>query len=121
MRGRGDRPARVAGRIREEISLILQNRVKDPGMRLVTVTDVTVTPDLRSARVHYSVLGGEEDRLAVRDVLRRSKGFLRKELGQILNLRYAPELFFLYDDSYEKGAKIDRLLREVAKGAEDEE
>jgi ribosome-binding factor A len=82
VKGRGDRHARVAERIREEVSLILQNKVKDPGMGVVTVTDVTVTPDLKTARVHYSVLGGDEERLAVRDALRRSKGFIRKELGR---------------------------------------
>ncbi len=113
MRGRGDRPARVAERIREEVSLILQNRVKDPGMGVVTVTDVTVTPDLKSARIHYSVLGGDEERLAVRDALRRSRGFIRKELGRSLQLRYSPEIFFIYDNSFEKGAHIDRLLREI--------
>lgn len=113
MKGRGDRPARVAERIREEVSLIIQNRVKDPGMGVVTVTDVTVTPDLKTARVHYSVLGGDEERLAVRDALRRSKGFIRKEVGRSLQLRYSPELAFIYDDTYEKGARIDRLLREV--------
>lgn len=113
MKGRGDRPARVAERIREEVSLIIQNRVKDPGMGVVTVTDVTVTPDLKTARVHYSVLGGDAERLAVRDALRRSKGFIRKELGRSMQLRYSPELAFIYDDTYEKGARIDRLLREV--------
>ena len=121
MKGRGERPARVAERIREEVSLILQNRVKDPGMKTVTVTDVTVTPDLKSARIHYSVLGGEEDRIAVRDALRRSRGFIRKELGRNLQLRYSPELFFLYDDTYEKGARIDRLLREIGSRRDGEE
>lgn len=110
MKGRGDRSARVAEMIREEVSLILQNRVKDPGMGLVTVTDVTLTPDLKSARIHYSVLGGDEERLSVRDALRRSKGFIRKELGRTLRLRYSPEVAFLYDDTFEKGARIDRLL-----------
>src|SRR4030067_348597 len=57
MKGRGDRPTRVGERIREEISLILQNRVKDPGLGGVTVTDVTMTVDLKIARAHYSVLG----------------------------------------------------------------
>ncbi len=118
MKGRGDRPVRVAGRIREEVSLILQNRVKDPGMRLVTVTDVTVTPDLKTARIHYSVLGGEEDRLAVRDALRRSKGFIRKELGQSLGLRSSPEVSFQYDNSYERGERIERLLREIGTDGE---
>lgn len=103
----------MAERIREEISLILQNRVKDPGMGVVTVTDVSVTPDLKSARIHYSVLGGDEERLAVRDALRRSRGFIRRELGRSLQLRYSPEVFFLYDNTFEKGARIDRLLKEV--------
>lgn len=113
MKGRGDRRVRVAERIREEVSLILQNRAKDPGLGAVTVTDVTVTADLKIARVHYSVLGGEEERLRVRDALRRSKGFIRRELGQALGMRYAPEVAFLYDPAYERGARIERLLREA--------
>src|SRR3990172_9046700 len=112
MKGRGDPPARVAGRVRGGGSLILQNRVKDPGMGVVTITDVTITPDLKTARVHYSVLGGDEEKIAVRDALRRSKGFIRKELGRTLQLRYSPEVAFLFDNTYEKGARMDRLLRE---------
>jgi ribosome-binding factor A len=121
VKGRGDRAARVAERIREEVSLILQNRVKDPGMRVVTVTDVTVTPDLKSARVHYSVLGDDADRIAVRDALRRSKGFIRKELGRTLQLRYSPEVFFIFDDTFEKGAKMDRLIESIRTENRDEE
>ena len=121
MKGRGDRPVRVAERIREEVSLILQHKVKDPGLGVVTVTDVTVTPDLKTARVHYSVLGGDAERLAVRDALRRSKGFIRKELGRALQLRYSPEVAFLYDDTYEKGARIDRLLWTIRSGGGGEE
>ncbi|HEY5766032.1 MAG TPA: 30S ribosome-binding factor RbfA [Candidatus Deferrimicrobiaceae bacterium] len=113
MKGRGDRHVRVAERIREEISLILQNRVKDPGAGSITVTDVTVTPDLRMARVFYSVLGDEEMRKAARDALRRSKGYIRRELGQVLRIRYSPELTFLYDATFEKGVRIERLLRET--------
>src|SRR3972149_6300209 len=88
MKGRGDRPARVAERIREEVSLILQNRVKDPGMGVVTITDVTITPDLKTARVHYSVLGGDEEKIAVRDALRRSEGdAIGSQLALALALR----------------------------------
>src|SRR3989304_8776263 len=82
MKGRGDRPTRVGERIREEISLILQNRVKDPGLGGVTVTDVTMTVDLKIARVHYSVLGGGEERIAARDALGRSRGDIRREMGR---------------------------------------
>ncbi len=114
MKGRGDRSARVAEMIREEVSLILQNRVKDPGMRLVTVTEVSLTPDLKSARIHYSVLGGDEERLSVRDALRRSKGFIRSELGKALRMRFCPEVAFLFDNSFDRGARIDRLLKDIS-------
>ncbi len=121
MKGRGDRPARIAERIREEISLILQHKVKDPGLGGVTVTDVAVTADLSVARIHYTVLGGESERILARDALRRSRGYLRKVLGGTLKMRYVPEITFHLDASYETGARIERLLREAAEGSTHEE
>lgn len=121
MKGRGDRPTRVAERIREEISLILQRRVRDPGLEGVTVTDVTMTGDLKVARIHYSVLGGEGERIAARDGLRRSRGYLRRELGRVLQMRYSPDITFHYDASFEKGARIDSLLRKAAEDSSHEE
>jgi ribosome-binding factor A len=112
VKGRGDRPARVAERIREEVSLILQRKVRDPGLESVTVTEVTVTPDLRNACVRYSVLGGEEERRIAASALRRSRSFIRRELGKVLGLRFLPEMAFQYDDSYERNARIGTLLRE---------
>ena len=121
MKGRGDRPTRVGERIREEVSLILQNRVKDPGLGGVTVTDVTMTVDLKIARVHYSVLGGDEERIAARDALGRSRGYIRRELGRVLRMRYSPDVTFHYDTAFERGARIDRLLREATEGPPREE
>ncbi|MFA6146939.1 MAG: 30S ribosome-binding factor RbfA [bacterium] len=118
MKGRGDRPARVGERIREELSLLLLRKVNDPGLAPVTVTEVSVTPDLRIAHVNYSALVAPEDRPAVAKALRRSSGFLRRELGHILGLRYAPELQFHYDDSFDRGARIDAILREIPEGKE---
>jgi ribosome-binding factor A len=113
MKGRGDRPARVGERIREELSLLLQRKVRDPGLSSVTITDVSVTPDLKIAHVNYSALVGPEERKAVAQALRRSAGFLRRELGKVLDLRYAPDLQFHYDDSYDRGARIDEILRGI--------
>ncbi len=121
MKGQGDRPARVAERVREEVSLILQHRVNDPGLGGVTVTDVTMTGDLKIARVHYSVFGEEEDRNAARDALRRSRGFIRRELGRVLQMRYSPEITFHFDASFEKGSRIANLLRKVAEETPHEE
>ena len=113
MKGRGDRPARVGERIREELSLLLLRRVNDPGVASVTVTEVSVTNDLRIAHVNYSALVAKEERPAVAKALRRSSGFLRRELGHSLGLRYAPELQFHYDDSFDRGARIDAILRDI--------
>ncbi|HQU13719.1 MAG TPA: 30S ribosome-binding factor RbfA [Thermodesulfobacteriota bacterium] len=118
MKGRGDRPARVGERIREELSLLLLRKVNDPGLAPVTVTEVSVTPDLRIAHVNYSALVAKEERPAVAKALRRSSGFLRRELGHLLGLRYAPELQFHYDDSFDRGARIDAILREIPEGKE---
>ena len=118
MKGRGDRPARVGERIREELSLLLLRKVNDPGVASVTVTEVSVTPDLRIAHVNYSALVAPSGRPAVAKALRRSSGFLRRELGHGLGLRYAPELQFHYDDSFDRGARIDAILREIPQGKE---
>jgi len=122
MKGRGDRPVRVGERIREELSLLLLRKVNDPGLAPVTVTEVSVTPDLRIAHVNYSALVSTEERPAVAKALRRSSGFLRRELGHLLGLRYAPELQFHYDDSFDRGARIDAILRDIPerKGGPDE-
>jgi ribosome-binding factor A len=122
MKGRGDRPARVGERIREELSLLLQRKVNDPGVAPVTITDVSITPDLKIAHVNYSALVGEEERKSVAQALRRAEGFLRRELARALGLRYAPELHFHYDDSYDRGARIDSLLKTISgsEGSSDE-
>ena len=118
MKGRGDRPARVGERIREELSLLLLRRVNDPGVASVTITEVSVTNDLRIAHVNYSALVPPEERPAVAKALRRSSGFLRRELGHSLGLRYAPELQFHYDNSFDRGARIDAILRGLPEGKE---
>ena len=118
MKGRGDRSARVGETIREELSLLLMRKVNDPGLAPVTVTEVSVTKDLRIAHVNYSALVAEEERPAVAKALRRSSGFLRRELGHLLGLRYAPELQFHYDDSFDRGARIDAILRDIPEGKE---
>ena len=118
MKGRGDRPARVGERIREELSLLLLRKVNDPGLAPVTVTEVSVTPDLRIAHVNYSALVDPSARPEVAKALRRSSGFLRRELGHLLGLRYAPELQFHYDDSFDRGARIDAILRDIPEGKE---
>ena len=86
----------------------------DPGLGFVTITGVDTAPDLRSARVYYSVLGDEAQRESTQAALERAAGHLRGAVGKRVRLKYLPELRFLVDASIEEGLKIDRLLQELA-------
>lgn len=104
------------GRINEEIQKELSNlirTVKDPRVHgLVSITAVETTPDLRYAKIFVSVL----DRGDVGEVIKGLKsgsGYLRRELGSALSLRYTPELVFERDDSIDKGAHILEVLKDI--------
>ena len=109
------RADRVADLVKQEISDILRREAGDPRIAQLTVTDVRLTDDLRSARVYVVELG--KDRLSpeVEKGLSKAKGFLKRELGKRLQLRYIPELAFFYDPSFEYGSRIEKLLKEVRK------
>lgn len=107
------RTEQVGDLIKEELSRLLEREVKDPRIGFVTLTEVDVSPDLRLARVYFSVLGDElmmQESLAA---LARARGFLRRELSQRLALRCVPELQFQLDRSVERSQRITDLLRQV--------
>ena len=115
-------PSNRIGRINEEIQrelAALIPTVKDPRVSgMISVTAVETTPDLKFAKIYVSALdkGGEEQVLRG---LKSASGYLRRELGRSLNLRYTPELTFVRDDAINKGAHILEMLRdpEVVKPA----
>lgn len=107
------RAPRLAESIKEEVSKMIREDIKDPRLGFVTVTDVEVAEDLRHAKVFVSILGKEEDVKSSMDVLTRASGFVRTELGKAIRLRHVPEISFRYDKSIEHGAHISKLLREV--------
>lgn len=115
MAGEVKRASRVAEGIREELSLLLTTRVRDPRLVGVLVSRVALTDDLRSARVYFRLLeGGDADRIeAAKTGLSKAAGLLRKELGAKLKLRVVPELRFTYDEGQEARDRIDALLEEV--------
>jgi ribosome-binding factor A len=115
-----DRPTRVAHHIQEELGRILARGLKDPRVGFVTITGVELSPDLRYGKVYYSVLGSEEEKQQTAEGLQAASGFLKREVAKALSLRYVPELRFLYDDSAERGARIEELLREVRRQGEGE-
>lgn len=106
------RSERVAEEIREETARIIGGQLKDPRIGFVTVTRVTVTPDLRFARVHVGVLGDEAQRDQTMKGLAKATGFVRRELGRRLRMRHTPEVQFEYDKGLDASERVAELLRE---------
>lgn len=100
--------------LKEEIAGIITKRMKDPALKMVTVTHVKITKDLRNAEIFFSVLGKDDDAFKSEQILQRASGFIRGELGRTLRIRRVPSLSFKYDDSYDKGMKIERLMKEIS-------
>lgn len=108
------RPERVGQEIQAALAeLFSRGKLRDPRIGFITVTGVKMSPDLRTARVFYSMLGTAEQREETQRGLDAAKGFVRREITSALNLRFSPEVFFTFDESVSEGDKIDRLLREV--------
>jgi ribosome-binding factor A len=115
------RQERVTERIHQELSDLLLRRIHDPRLTFVTVTDVEVTPDLKLATVFVSVLGDQEAAQSALAGLQHASSFIRRELAHTLEMRVVPELRFLLDDSWERGARIDALLERLPPPAPNEE
>lgn len=96
-----------------EISEIVRRELKDPRIGFVTITDAEVTPDLRHARVYFSVLGSDEQKEETGKALNRAAGFIRSEFARRAQMRYVPDLRFEFDSSVERGARISYLLEQV--------
>lgn len=104
------RSDRVAEQIRRELAELIRLELKDPRVRLVTLTDVEVTPDYAHAKVFYTTLAGADQQAAIANGLQRSKGFLRRELGHRIRIHQIPELHFVYDVSVERGTQLSNLI-----------
>jgi ribosome-binding factor A len=107
------RADRVADLIKAELSDILLRQIRDPRIGLLTITDVKMSDDLRSARIYFVQMGKDKLDAELQAGLEKAKGFLKRELGKRLTLRYIPDVFFFYDKSFEYGSRIDRLLMEI--------
>jgi ribosome-binding factor A len=107
------RADRVADLIKKEMSDIFVKQVHDPRIGIITITGVKVADDLRSAKIFFVELGKNRCSDDVKRGLQKASGFLRRELGQRLRLRYVPELFFNYDPSFAYGERIEELITEI--------
>jgi ribosome-binding factor A len=104
------RADRVSEAIKREVSVMLTQEIKDPGIHFVTISEVRTADDLRHAKVYVSVLGNEQDRTESMKGLERAKGYIRRELGRRLQLRYTPDIHFYLDTTLDNAIRIKELL-----------
>ncbi len=118
------RSHRVADFIQRELSELIRTEIKDPRVSsMVTVSSVEVSPDLGTAKVHYTIMNAEPgEREATDKALKNASGFLRRKLAPRINTRSVPQLRFYYDDSIERGAHMSALIADaVATNTTDDE
>jgi ribosome-binding factor A len=107
------RAERTADTLREEIAQIVGYELEDPRLTMVTVTDVRLSSDKRSARVYVTIAGDENEHKAALAALKHAAPYVRKQLGLSLNLPRTPEIYFVRDKIEEEGERVDQLLQEI--------
>ena len=117
--GNSHRAAKVADRIKVVVAQTLENKIKDPRLGFVTITDVRVTGDLQQASIFYTVLGDDEARENTAKALESAKGLLRTEVGRELGTRIVPTLAFFVDALSETARNFEDLLVQVRKHDEE--
>ncbi len=115
------RLARLGNQIQEEISDIIMRKVRDPRLRLISVTRAKVSADLSYASVYFSVIGDEGDTKGTMTCLEHAASFIRLELGRRLHVKHIPEIRFYYDDSSVRGARIESILKDLKEGDDGED
>ncbi len=106
---------RISKLIKQEISSLVERQINDPRLsNLISVTDVSLSPDLQHAKVFVSVLGTEQNKIDTLAGFNNASGFLRKELASRIRLKCIPQLSFHYDDSIERGARLLKLIGQVS-------
>ncbi|OGI49254.1 MAG: ribosome-binding factor A [Candidatus Muproteobacteria bacterium RIFCSPHIGHO2_12_FULL_60_33] len=105
-----NRPRRVAELIRRELAMLIPRELDDPHAHQITLTGAEVSRDMSSARIYFSLLSGVAEAKQVTKSLNRAAGFLRHALMGRVSLRTVPALRFYFDESVERGARIDTLI-----------
>lgn len=107
------RPERVGEAIRNELSMLLLSKVRDPKLADVSFSRVEVTDDLKIARIFFTSLSGRKRAKSIEQALQNAKGFMRSHLAATLNMRYTPALQFRYDETADKVAEIESIFQEI--------
>ena len=107
------RTDRINEQLKQEISLIIRDEVRDPRVGLATITAVVTSPELDHARVYVTSLGDEKEREGIIEGLRSAAAFIRKQLSGRLHMRRVPELHFEADRVLAEAMRIEELLRQA--------
>ena len=105
------RSERVSGLIQQVLSEILKKNIGDPRLKRTTITEVEVTRDLKLARIYFTTPGGKRQKDMAIKGFNSARGFIKRILAHEIDLKYMPDLKFVYDDSLEYGAHIDELIK----------
>ncbi|MCD6185951.1 MAG: 30S ribosome-binding factor RbfA [Deltaproteobacteria bacterium] len=107
------RSDRVSGHIQKILSDILQKDTNDPRLKMATITGVKVARDLKTARIYFSISGGKQNIKNAVNGFESAKGYLKRTLAEKLGLRYMPDIKFFYDETFDYGSHIDKLLKQI--------
>ncbi len=110
-----NRAERISGKIQHAITDLLTKKMQDPRVEMATISDVKMTPDLRVAYVYITVYGSKKQNFEALEGFKNSKGFIKKRIAPKLGLKYMPDIKFIYDDSFDKAAKMDALIQQAVK------
>ena len=120
MRKNSIKNTRINAEVQRELSIILQNGIKDPRVAPMTsVVAVEVAPDLKTCKAYISVLGDEQAQQDTIRGLQSAEGDIRRELARTVNMRNTPEITFIMDQSIEYGVNISRKIDEVTRDLKD--
>lgn len=107
------RSDRVSGQIQKVLSDILQKRIKDPRLKMTTITGVDISQDLRMARIYFTTSGSQKSIEEATEGFKSAHGYVKRTLASQLGLRYMPDLKFLYDGSFNYGSSIDKIIEAI--------
>ena len=112
------RSDRVSGQIQKVLADVLHKKINDPRINTVTITSVKMSQDLKYARIYFALSGTGKDKKAAEKGFAKARGYLKRILAGKLGLRYMPDLKFYYDDTFDYGDAIDKILARIKKNDE---
>lgn len=119
-RPESSRPKRVGEAVKNELTILFLQQVADPRLSGAAISRVVVTPDLKQAKIYFTVPPGADSKAALKG-MQRAKGFFRSHLAKVLNLRYTPELLFYFDSLNEEVERMEDLFRQIHEEHKDEQ